>query len=54
MKIDKIRGAIGERRCISFRYYYNKGEADKLVEPYLIMFKWSDWYVFGFWDTGIR
>lgn len=47
-KIDRIRGAIGERRCISFHYYYNKGEADKLVEPYLIAFKWSDWYVFGF------
>lgn len=47
-KIDRIRGAIGERHCISFHYYYNKGEADKLVEPYLIVFKWSDWYVFGF------
>ena len=47
-KIDRIRDAIGERRCISFHYYYNKGEADKLVEPYLIVFKWSDWYVFGF------
>ena len=47
-KIEKIRRAIGERRCISFHYYYNKGEADKLVEPHLIVFKWSDWYVFGF------
>ena len=47
-KIDRIRQAIGERHCISFHYYYNKGEADKLVEPYLIVFKWSDWYVFGF------
>ena len=47
-KIDLIRSAIEERRCISFHYYYNKGEADKLVEPYLVVFKWSDWYVFGF------
>ena len=47
-KIDLIRRAIEERRCISFHYYYNKGEADKLVEPYLVAFKWSDWYVFGF------
>ena len=47
-KIDRIRQAIREQRCISFHYYYNKGEADKLVEPCLIVFKWSDWYVFGF------
>lgn len=47
-KIEQIQLAIRERRCISFHYYYNKGESDKLVEPCLIVFKWSDWYVFGF------
>lgn len=47
-KIELIQSAIGERRCISFHYCYSKGESDKLVEPYLIVFKWSDWYVFGY------
>lgn len=47
-KIEKIKAAMKEQRLISFHYYYNKGEADKLIEPYLIVFKWSDWYVFGF------
>ena len=47
-KIEQIRLAISETRCISFHYCYNKGEADKLIEPYLIVFKWSNWYVFGF------
>ena len=47
-KIDEIKNAMKESKCISFRYCYNKGEADKLIEPYLIVFKWSDWYVFGF------
>lgn len=47
-KIEQIKLAIRENRCITFRYCYNKGEADKLIEPYLIVFKWSDWYVFGF------
>lgn len=47
-KIDQIKLAIKETRCISFHYCYNKGEEDKLIEPYLIVFKWSDWYVFGF------
>lgn len=47
-KIERIRSAIREHRHIAFRYYYQKGEADKLIEPYLVIFKWSDWYVFGF------
>ncbi len=48
LKIDVIKQAMKESKCISFHYCYNKGEADKLIEPYLIVFKWSDWYVFGF------
>lgn len=47
-KIERIQSAIRERRHIAFRYYYPKGEEDKLIEPYLVVFKWSDWYVFGF------
>ena len=47
-KIGQIREAIQERRCIGFRYFYQKGESRRLIEPYLIVFKWSDWYVFGF------
>ena len=47
-KIDRIKYAMKESKCITFHYCYNKGEADKWIEPYLIVFKWSDWYVFGF------
>ena len=47
-KIDIIKCAMKESKCITFHYCYNKGEADKQIEPYLIVFKWSDWYVFGF------
>lgn len=47
-KIEQIQGAIREHRCISFHYYYGKGEEDRLIEPCWIVFKWSDWYVFGF------
>ena len=47
-KIELLKKAIGEKRLISIRNYYKKGEADKLIEPYLIVFKWSYWYVFGF------
>jgi len=47
-KIGRIRAAVRERRCISFCYYYRKGEAHKFIEPYLVVFKWSDWYVYGY------
>ena len=47
-KLEQMKAAIQANKCIAFRYYYEKGEADKLIEPYLTVFKWSDWYVFGF------
>lgn len=46
-KIEKIKTAISENRIISFDYYYSKGETQKLIKPYLIVFQWSSWYVFG-------
>lgn len=47
-KIDLLRNAIVKKKCVSFHYYYNKGESDKYIEPYFIVFKWSAWYVFGY------
>jgi len=47
-KIELIKKGISEHKCLLFHYYYNKGEADKLIEPYRIYFMWSDWYVFGY------
>lgn len=47
-KIALLQDAISNRILVRFHYYYNKGEADKLLEPYLLVFKWSDWYLFGF------
>ena len=47
-KIALLRSAISERMSVRFRYYYAKGEEDKLVEPYKLVFRWSDWYLFGF------
>ncbi len=47
-KISTLKTAIRDCCLVTFHYYYDKGEADKMIEPYLIIFKWSDWYVFGF------
>lgn len=47
VKIELLRTAIKEHRLIEFHYYYAKGEEDKRVEPYQIIYQWADWYVFG-------
>lgn len=47
-KIEILKEAIDSRRRVTFRYYYSKGEEDKLIEPALVVFKWSSWYIFGF------
>jgi len=44
-KIEFIKSSIYESRCISFLYYYPKGEIMRIVEPYLLVFKWSSWYL---------
>ena len=47
-KIELIKQAILERRIIEFDYYYEKGEGRRRIEPYLVVFQWSAWYVFGY------
>lgn len=47
-KIELLKKAIDSRRRVTFRYYYAKGEEDKLIEPALVLFKWSSWYILGF------
>lgn len=47
-KIGCIKLAIKNGNLISFKYYSNKGEAERIIEPYLLVFKWSAWYVFGY------
>lgn len=47
-KIDAITSAIKDSRLISFRYFYEKGECERMIEPYRLVFKWSSWYVWGY------
>jgi predicted DNA-binding transcriptional regulator YafY len=47
-KIELIKRAIFESRLIEFDYFYDKGESQRLIEPYFVVFQWSSWYVFGF------
>lgn len=46
-KIAAIRTAMREKRRITFRYFYSKGECTRTVEPYSLLYQWSAWYVWG-------
>ena len=47
-KISFIKNAILNHKGITFRYYSNKGDSIRKVEPYYLTFQWSAWYVFGY------
>lgn len=47
-KMELIGQAIHNCREISFQYYSSKGETHRQVEPYLLVFQWSSWYVWGY------
>lgn len=45
-KIALLKSAIAQNRLVSFRYYYEKGESQRTVEPYYAVFWWGEWYLF--------
>lgn len=47
-KIEQIQAAIECRRYLAFHYCSPRGEGDKQIEPYLLVFQWSSWYVWGY------
>lgn len=46
-KIEMIQTAIEEKRLLSFLYYSPKDVGGRRIEPYYLIFKWSNWYVWG-------
>jgi len=46
-KLESIQEAIESRRLLDFRYYGPRGESDRSIEPYYLVFRWSSWYVWG-------
>ncbi len=46
-KIEEIQTAIESRKLLYFRYYGPRGEGDRSMEPYYLVFRWSSWYVWG-------
>lgn len=47
-KIEKIRYAMDNHKILLFKYYASKGESQRIIEPYYLLFRWSSWYVWGY------
>lgn len=52
-KIEVIQNAIESRRLLKFKYYAPAGESGRYIEPYYLVFRWSNWYVWG-WCSARR
>lgn len=50
-KIELIQAAIDSKEMIEFAYYAPAGEGIRKIEPYLLVFQWSSWYVWGYCVT---
>ena len=46
-KIELLQSCIDHNRKVSFLYCNHKGERNLIVDPYLIVFQWSNWYFLG-------
>lgn len=46
-KIALLRQCIREKRLVTFRYWYRKGACQREVEPYRLLYRWRDWYLWG-------
>ncbi len=47
-KISLIRDAIDHCCKLTFFYHSPNAEAQRTVEPYYLIFRWSSWYLWGF------
>ncbi len=46
-KIELLHEAILSGHTVSFTYFAPKGESQRTIEPYDLIFQWSSWYVWG-------
>ena len=47
-KIELIKTAIEQDVKIVFHYFSPSGESTRKLEPYHLVFQWSNWYVWGY------
>lgn len=46
-KIELLHDAILSCRKVSFSYFAPKGESERTVEPYDLLFQWASWYLWS-------
>lgn len=47
-KIEFLQNAIANHSYIRFHYCAPAGESVRTIEPYLLIFQWSSWYIWGY------
>ncbi len=47
-KIQKLKTAVKSRLAVCFSYCSKRGESIKKVYPYIVLYKWSSWYLFAY------
>lgn len=47
-KIELIKAAMDSNEKISFTYFAPDSENQREIEPYHLIFQWSNWYVWGY------
>lgn len=47
-KIEFLQSAIQAKELIRFEYYGPGGDGSRVIEPYVLVFQWSSWYIWGY------
>lgn len=47
-KVEIIQNAINNKQKLEFTYFSPKGETTRKIDPYMLIFQWSSWYVWGY------
>lgn len=47
-KIEMLQEAIELHAVAEFCYFSPRGETNRRIEPYQLVFKWTSWYVWGY------
>jgi len=47
LKLERIQEAMEHSEVITFTYFSPKEESEREIEPYKLLFQWSNWYAWG-------
>ncbi|MGF6905943.1 helix-turn-helix transcriptional regulator [Fusobacterium sp. PH5-44] len=47
-KFELLKKAIENKNNITFDYYSPNGQSFRKIEPYLLTYQWTSWYIWGF------